>query len=159
MSLSTEAHQTPWWATTEGCDGSRQRMSSGHCECEGKQGNLVVDEQIHQPVYPVYFVVSMRYLVIFLKTGSTLIDSVYCHAHLAVGRQKAMVGGGTRMSVKMGRYPTGRGGALCSSRSSTAPLMSLDTSPRMSSSTDTCSSLTGQKKKQDRVIILSTKHL
>lgn len=71
----------------------------------------------------------------------------FCHAHLAVGRQKAIVEGGTRMSVKMGRYPTGNGGALCSSRSSTAPLMSLDTSPRISNSTDTCSSLTGQKNK------------
>lgn len=65
------------------------------------------------------------------------------HTHLAVGRQKAMVEGGTRMSVKMGRYPAGGGGALCSNRSSTAPLMSLGTSPRMSSSTDTCSSLRG----------------
>lgn len=68
------------------------------------------------------------------------------HAHLAVGRQKTMVEGGTRMSMKMGRYPTGRGGALCSRRSITAALTSLETSPRMSSSTDTCSSLRNPEK-------------
>lgn len=55
-----------------------------------------------------------------------------------------MVDGGTRISVKIGRYPAGRGGALCSSRSSTVPLVSLETSPRMSSSTETCSSLRKQ---------------
>lgn len=64
-----------------------------------------------------------------------------CHAHLAFGRQKVMVEGGTRMSVKIGRYPMGREGAHRSSRSRTAPLMSLDTSPRISRSTDMCSSL------------------
>lgn len=83
----------------------------------------------------------------------------HCHAHLAVGRQKAMVEGGTRISVKMGRYPAGRGGALCSSRSSTAPLMSLDTSPRTSSSTDTCSSLTGQKNNHDLLIKAKPKNI
>lgn len=67
------------------------------------------------------------------------------HAHLAFGRQKAIVEGGTRMSVKMGRYPMGREGVLCSSRSRTAPLMSLDTSPRISRSTDMCSSLKESK--------------
>lgn len=123
-------------------------MQKGHFECEeGQKGAwLLLHTSIHQHS-PVYFIVSMSYLSIFLKIHPDSFS--YRHAHLAVGRQKAMVEGGTRMSVKMGRYPAGRGGALCSSRSSTAPLMSLDTSPRTSSSTDTCSSLTGQKNNHD----------
>ncbi|TNN35701.1 hypothetical protein EYF80_054139 [Liparis tanakae] len=50
-----------------------------------------------------------------------------------------MAEGATGMPVKMGR-----GAALRSSESSTAPRTSRDTSPRMSSSTDTCSSLGGR---------------
>lgn len=66
---------------------------------------------------------------------------LHCQAHLGVGKQNGMLGAGTRISVNNGRYPGGSFGAVLSSKSSTVPRISLETSPLTSSKTSTCSSL------------------